>query len=400
MNKKEIAELKRQYKPDNCAVTRIRGCYVDAEKEKRLELKEAFLSLSEEEIFKYNEIFKKTLSGTIGKNLLNLDFPLQAEAENGPHAFLMALRESKLKDDALVNAFYDKVIENYFYGENYYIILIHGVYDIPGKAKDGTEMFDASDEVYEYLLCSICPVKLSKAGLCYNEETNRIEDRIRDWLVEVPDKGFLFPAFQDRSTNLHSMLYYSKNPEELQADFVRELFGCEIFLTAKEQKETFQSIIADTLGEDCEYETVKTLHEHLNDVIEEHKDDPEPVTLDKTEVRQLLAMSGAREEQLKEFDTHYDDAIGANTSLLASNIVNTRKFEVKTPNITIQVAPECMDLIETRMIDGKKCLVITADDSVTVNGILAKTLSKETSLQAARQYAAATREDNIFDSSL
>ena len=187
MNKKEISEIKKQFTPENCSLTRICGCYVDGEKNKKTELKEAFLSLSEEEMFKYFEIFRKSLSGTIGKNLMNMEFPLEQETEGGTQHFLMKLRESKLTDDALVESFYDKIIENYDYPENYYIILIHGVYDIPGKSSDGAEMFDASDEIYEHIMCCICPVKLSKAGLCYNAETNSIQDRIRDWIVELPD---------------------------------------------------------------------------------------------------------------------------------------------------------------------------------------------------------------------
>ena len=170
MNKKEISEIKKQFTPENCSLTRICGCYVDGEKNKKTELKEAFLSLSEEEMFKYFEIFRKSLSGTIGKNLMNMEFPLEQETEGGTQHFLMKLRESKLTDDALVESFYDKIIENYDYPENYYIILIHGVYDIPGKSSDGAEMFDASDEIYEHIMCCICPVKLSKAGLCYNAE--------------------------------------------------------------------------------------------------------------------------------------------------------------------------------------------------------------------------------------
>ena len=198
MNKKEISEIKKQFTPENCSLTRICGCYVDGEKNKKTELKEAFLSLSEEEMFKYFEIFRKSLSGTIGKNLMNMEFPLEQETEGGTQHFLMKLRESKLTDDALVESFYDKIIENYDYPENYYIILIHGVYDIPGKSSDGAEMFDASDEIYEHIMCCICPVKLSKAGLCYNAETNSIQDRIRDWIVELPDVAFLFPQFNDR----------------------------------------------------------------------------------------------------------------------------------------------------------------------------------------------------------
>ena len=183
MNKKEISEIKKQFSPANCSITRICGCYVDGDKNKKTELKEAFLSLSEEEMFKYFEIFKKTLSGTLGKNLLNMEFPTNQEADGGTQEFLMRLRASRLTDDELIQQFYDRIIENYDYPENYYIILVHAVYDIPGKSSDGLDMFDASDEIYEHLLCSICPVKLSKAGLCYNAETNLIEDRIRDWIL-------------------------------------------------------------------------------------------------------------------------------------------------------------------------------------------------------------------------
>lgn len=226
MNKKEIAEIKKQFTPANCAITRICGCYVDGEKNIKTKLKEAFLSLSEEEAFKYFEIFRKTLSGTLGKNLINMEFPLEQEKEGGAQEFLLRLRGSKLQDEDLLDEFYDKVIQSYDYGENYYIILIHSVYDIPGKSSDGTEMFDASDEIYDHILCSICPVKLSKAGLCYNAETNNIEDRIRDWIVEMPDLGFLFPVFNDRSTDIHGLLYYTKNAEQLRTSFVDELFGC------------------------------------------------------------------------------------------------------------------------------------------------------------------------------
>lgn len=376
MNKKEISEIKKQFTPEHCAITRICGCYVDGEKEKRTELKEAFLSLPEEEMFKYFDIFRKTLSGTIGKNLINLDFPLSQEAEGGTQEYLLRLRDSKLKDDDLLEDFYDKVIEHYFYGENYYIILIHGLYDIPGKASDGSQMFDASDEVYEFLLCSICPVKLSKAGLCYNSKTNNIEDRIRDWIVEMPDQGFLFPVFQDRSTDLHRVLYYSKNPALEQTDFMDSLFGCDQPVSAQGQQEIFNTIVEDTLGENCDYDTVKNIHERLNEWVEEQKDEPEPLSLDKTEVKHLLAESGAPNENLDSFDTTFETTAGEQTSLLATNVANTRKFQIKTPDVVVQVNPERTDLVETRLIDGRPCLVIAVDDHVEVNGINVRVITQ------------------------
>lgn len=377
MNKKEISEIKRLFTPDRTPITRICGCYVDADKNKKTKMKEAFLSLSDEEMFKYFEILKKTLSGTIGRNLLDMEFPLTEEAGGGAQEYLMRLKKSRLKDDELIDEFYDKIIENFLYPENYYIVIVHGAYDIPKKASDGIEMFDASDDVYEFILCSICPVRLTKPGLCYNEDTNAIEERIRDWFVEVPVTGFLFPAFTDRNTDIHSVLYYSKNPEELNADFARLLLGCELPLSASSQKEAFNTLISETLQNECTYETVRTIHQELNDLLDERKDDPNPPALDKNDVKRLLMENGATEETLEHFDDEFEQSGGNNqTALYVSNVINRRKFEIRTPNIVISVKPECADLVETRMLDGRPYFVIPADDSVEVNGIPVHTIQR------------------------
>ena len=374
MNKKEILEIRKQFTPANCAITRICGCYVDHEKTKKMESKDAFLSLPEEEAFKYFDIFKKTLSGTVGKNMLNLEFPLDAEMPGGTQEFLMKLRDSKLEDDMLLEEFYDKVIATYDHAENYYIILIHAMYDIPGKSSDGLEMFDASDEVYEYLLMSICPVSLCKAGLSYNAEDNRIQDRIRDWIVDMPSKGFLFPAFNDRSTDLHSVLYYTKKSEDLQPKMIDQLLGAKMPMSADTQKETFQMIIEDTLGEDGDYETVRNIHETLNDLIEEHKEEPEPLALDKTEIKKIFEQSGVDAEKMESFDRNFEENAGEKASLLATNIAETRKFNIETPDVVIKVNPDRADLVETRIIDGRQCLVIPVDDHIEVNGINVRTI--------------------------
>lgn len=369
MIKKEISEIKRRFTPANCSITRICGCYVDGEKNKKTELREAFLSLPEEDMFKYFEILRKALSGTLGKNLHNLDFPLDTEMEGGTQEFLLRLRKSRLKDDELLEQFYDRIIETYDFVGNYLILIIHDAYDIPGKTSDGLEMDDASDEVYSYLLCCICPVDLSKPGLSYNEVQNTFQNRVRDWVVGMPELGFLFPAFNDRSTDIHSTLYYSKNADDLHDSFIEQLLGCPLPLPAGYQKESFQAMIEETLGDACSYETVRTIHENLNEMLEEHKDAPEPLTLDKYQVKSLLESSGVEEEQLESFEKHFDETAGGQASILASNVVNARAFEVKTPDVIIKVNPERSDLVETREVDGRLCLVIEIDGNIEVNGI-------------------------------
>lgn len=369
MIKQEINELKRLYTPSNCSITRICGCYVDGEKNKKTEFKEAFLSLPEEEIFKYFELLRKTLSGSLGKNLLNLDFPLASEQEGGTQAALLALRDSKLKDDALIEEFYDRVINTYEYVGNYLILLIHDAYDVPGKTTDGLTMDDASDTVFEYIMCCICPVNLSKPGLSYDNINNEFHNRIRDWVVEMPETGFLFPSFNDRATDIHSTLFYSKNPEEANSEFVENILGCTMPLSAGTQKEAFQALIEETLGDEVEYEVVKNIHENLTEMIEEHKEIPEPLTLDKHQVKSLFEKSGVKEEKLTDFDKLYDAAAGEDTSLFVNNVANVRTFEVKTPDVVVKVNPERADLVNTLQIDGKRCLVIEINDHVEVNGI-------------------------------
>ena len=377
MNKKEISELKKQFTPERNVIHRVCGCYVDGEKNIILKSKEAFPSLPEEDAFKYFDIFRKTLSGTLGKNLLNMAFPLEQESEGGTQEFLMRLRKSELKDDALLEQFYQNIIDSYDYGLNYYIILIYGVYDVPGKSTDGAEMFDASDAVYDYLLCCICPVNLSKAALGYNPVSNHMEDRNRDWVVDAPAKGFLFPAFNDRQTDIHNVLYYTKNVDDLQEDLIANVLGASSLpLAAGSQKETFNTLLEESLGDDCSYETVKNIHETIHEMIEQNKENPEPLLLGKQDVKHILEKNDVEDEKIetfeKKFDERFDDTPGNHTTMLASNITNTRSFDIKTPDVVIKVNPQRADLIETQVIDGRKCIVITINDELEINGIRVK----------------------------
>lgn len=376
MNKKEIGEIKKQFTPDNCAITRLCGCYVDAEKNRVSEIKDAFLSLPEDEMFKYFDIFKKALSGSLGRNLMNLEFPLAAEREGGTQEFLLQLRASRLTDDALLSEFYDRVIASYDCTDHYLILVLHAAYDIPGKSSDGLEMFDASDEVYEHLLCCVCPVKLSKAGLAYDAAENSFHNRIRDWLVEMPDAAFLFPAFNDRSTDIHGLLYYTKKPENLHDNLIDQLLGCALPLSAPDQKETFRTIVETALGEDCDLEAVKTIHEKLSEMAEVKKDDPEPFTLDKADLKALIAETGADSRALTDFDACYEACAGTDAPLTAANVAGTRKFEVKTPDVVVTVNPERADLVRTQVIDGHTFLVIPVDEHLEVNGITVRALPR------------------------
>ena len=370
MTRKELNEIKTQYTLEDCGILRLCGCYVDGERNKITQFNENFLNLPEEEKHKYFDIFKKTLSGTPGKNLVDMKFNVDAYADEGARTFLMNLRDSGLKDDRLLNEFYDRIINNYSYVGNYLILLINQVYDIPAVTTDNIEMDDASDEVYSYILCSICHVNLSKPGLGYDEEDNNFHDKKQNHMVDVPDVGFLFPAFNKRSADEDMTVFYTKDVSEFEDGLIDCLLDCVAPLPAKQQKETFTSLVSEAVGEEADLQVVKNIHANLEQIIEEKKQEsPAPVMLDKNEMKNLLEKSGVKEEKLENFEEHFEMAAGEHGKLVASNVSSGKKFEVKTPDVVIKINSDKTDIVSTQVIDGRQCLVIQIDERLVVNGI-------------------------------
>ena len=370
MTRKELSEIKSQYTLENCGILRLCGCYVDGERNKITQFNENFLNLPEEEKHKYFDIFKKTLSGTPGKNLIDMKFNVDAYADEGARTFLMNLRDSGLKDDRLLDEFYDRIINNYSYVGNYLILLINQVYDIPTVTTDNIEMEDASDEVYSYILCSICHVNLSKPGLGYDEEDNNFHDKKQNHMVDVPDVGFLFPAFNKRSADEDMTVFYTKDVSEFEDGLIDCLLDCVAPLPAKQQKETFTSLVSEAVGEEADLQVVKNIHANLEQIIEEKKQEsPAPVMLDKNEMKNLLEKSGVKEEKLENFEEHFEMAAGEHGKLVASNVSSEKKFEVKSPDVVIKINSDKTDIVSTQVIDGRQCLVIQIDERLVVNGI-------------------------------
>ncbi|MBQ9360630.1 MAG: DUF4317 domain-containing protein [Lachnospiraceae bacterium] len=385
MTAQDIKEIKKLFSLDNCTIDHICGCYVNNEKEKQAVSKDAFMSLPDEEQHKYFEIFKKTLTGTIGKNILDMEFPLAEEAEGGKQEALLGLRDSHLDDDALIDRFYDSVIESYDTVEKYYIILIHAIYDIPGMTTDMIINEDASEGIYDHICCAICPVKLEKGTLSYDPDENRISEKVRDWIVSDPAHGFLFPAFNERTGDIHSLLYYTKKSEELQEGFIDAVLGAVPPMSAGNQADFFNTVVTETLGDDISLSDVMSIHDNVRVMIRDHSDEPEPYLMDKKEIRRVFERSGIDDEIMEDFDWKYDEVVKdasddedseAEPYVQATNIPGIKKIDIRTPDIVIKVNPERTDLIETRLIDGKECLVITVDDRVEINGMNVHTMSK------------------------
>ena len=424
MNKKEVLELKRRFKKEAATFTRVCGCYVDGNHNKVCKFGNTFLNLEEDEFYKYLEIANKALSGTIGNNLLELKFPIEEEEVGGRQHILMALRASKLEDENLLDTFYDLVIDTYDHAGNYLIVLYHDAYDVMSRTSDNNNL-DESEEVYEYLICAICPVDLSKPGLGFLEDEHRIGPRVRDWVVGAVDTAFLFPAFNDRSTDIHSTLFYTKNTKEPHSEFMANGLGCGIERTATEQKMAFHSIVRNVLGAEDEHtdDVLLDLQHNLSDMIDEyaetHDDDEDVFLLDKEVVTKLLADSEISEEKAAKIEKSVDEAFGEkppaaenviDSKALVQNELRVEKMaledqvgtltvqlnekdealaertsqliekqeeidnyiaETKTYDVVLRVKPEKASQIKSQVINGQKCLVIPMgeDEHATINGV-------------------------------
>lgn len=368
MNKREVSELKKQFSKENCSITKIHTCYVDHEKNIVCSSEDTFLLLPEEEQFKYLDIFKKTLSGSIGKTLSEIHFSTEQEESDGTQRTLYSLAKSQLKEKTVVNTFLEKIVENYEYVANYIIVLIHAAYDVPGKTKSGDIMDDASEDVFEYVMCSICPVKLSKPGLAYNEDKNMVCDRTRDWIVDKPIEGFLYPAFTDRSSDIHSVLVFQKKniPD---TGFTQNILGCSEQLTPEQQSAEFKKILNQTLCERGGYEIIKNIHDNLENLEEKHRDESEPLLLNQKQLTELLGMSGVSDENIQWAEKTILQDVGKKAEFHVANLMHGKQFDIHVPNISIKVKSDFIHSVETKQIDGRTFLMIPVDgDEVEVNG--------------------------------
>ena len=368
---KEISEVRRHLRRDRSNITHIYGCYVNDNEEIISEFKQSVGMMPENESDKYFALLRRSLSGALGKNLIDITFKTSQVADSPEHKLLMALRESRLEDEEKRLEFYQKIIDTVVLEGNYLILLGCDSYDVPFKSKDDSFQKDSSEEVYRFLLCCICPVKQTKANLHYIPEEKVFHDGAMNQMVSAPALGFLFPAFDNRSTNIYNALYYTHDTKGAQDALIEAIFNTPVPQPAAEQKKSFEALLTTALGEECSLDVVQTVHDQICQRIELHKESkvPEPLLISKEDVKEVLSSCGVSEEHVAKFSVDYDEVFGFEADLHPKNIIDNKHFELKTPDVVIKVDPARSDLIETRVIGGVKYIMICADEEVEVNGV-------------------------------
>ena len=371
MNSRDVNELRRRLTPDNTNLTCIRGCYVSSKKEIISLFRLPPVSLPPEECEKYLALFKKVLSGVPGKNLVDIAFANEAVGVSDEHKLLTALKDSALEDDDMAQVFFQRVIDGLQTEEACLILLAHDAYDIPFRNSSGERENELSSEMFRYILCAVCPVKLSRASLAYSAGDNLFHPEDPNWVVGAPELGFLFPAFEERAANIYNALCYTKDIAQSHEGFVNTVFGATPPMPAAEQKEAFREILQETLAEECSMEVVQSVHEQLCEQIAEQKHDKEapPLKVSAPQIRQALEVCGVPEERVTAFEQRYQEQFGNGMDVTAVNVMDPKQFEVRTPSVVIKVDPDRRDLVETRVINGSRYILIRADEGVEVNGV-------------------------------
>lgn len=372
MDKKGISEIKRTLKPDKTAIDQVVTVFVkvtDGDLEIVSFDRKTLLSMEEAEIYKYLEIAKQTLGGKLDKNLFNIDFSLEAEQEeNGSHSKLMKLRENKFKDNDFTFDFIEQLMGAYTDSNNYMVTLMHGTYDIPTKCSDGATL-DGSDSVFDFIIGSIMPLKIEKAGMYLNSETNKFETIPQKMIVDKPINGFMFPAFNDRTTDIHQLVFYTKKADRIHPELIDTLTGSKAPVPAAIQKDIFSSIVKEVVG-DTTFEEEKAIHDNIISVIENRAfEDNTDAELSKEDTLRILKNSIDTDIDETKFNDIYDQSLRLYSSGFAlENIIDVSGFDVKMSDVKIKIAPDKTDLIKQVEIDGGKYFAIPVSKDVEING--------------------------------
>lgn len=373
MNQNELKEIRRRFRPDQDNISRIYGCYVNAAKEIVTRIDMSLGLMEQEETEMYYKILKKALSGTLGRNLIDIEFSTAQVESSDEHRLLQALRTSHLSDESMRELMYEKIIETLDFGDESYVILMASdSYDVPYRGGDGEVFDEGSSEVFDYFICCVCPVKDAKAALRYESEERAFRGASTGHVLGAPEIGFMFPSFDDRCANIYNLLYYSRNVSEIHDEFIKGIFNTEsIPLSAVAQKEAFGDSLSFSLGDKCSLEVVQAVHEDIREKLALHKESKEPELPEIyiEDVDDILRKSGVPDEKINFFNEECQKQLGGSDTFNPGNLIETKKFEMVTPEVKITVDPEYAYRIKTGIIDGEKYILIPADGDVAVNGI-------------------------------
>ncbi|MBQ8160933.1 MAG: DUF4317 domain-containing protein [Clostridia bacterium] len=385
MTQKDLGQIKKRLNPQKRNALMLRGCYVDPNGNVLTTFKQSVGLVPQEDLEKFILLFRKALSGTQGQNLHPITFSNDQVESDEAYGLLSALNQTELEDDAVAEKLFNSVIDSIreenralaqsvdeqLNSYNHLILLLSDRFDAAYRHGDDPDDPEMRENTFRYVVCAVCPVVQGKEQLRYDAQEGRFHTFRPEWQVSAPEVGFMFPSFEQGSANIYQAMYYTKDQSDTHEEFLKRIFHADVIMPAQEQRESVANIIQTALQEECSMEVVQAVNEKVSELIQEQKEDKqaEPLQFTGKDVRRVLESAGVSEEKLQKVEDGMQQVFGESAEIPAVNMVPTREFKVKTPNVQIRVAPDHADLVTTKVIDGVKYIMILADGDVEVNGV-------------------------------
>lgn len=368
MTERELREIKRRFRPGVNNIANITGCLVNENRVIISKINQS-IALSDSDVGeRLLGVMKRALSGTLGSNLTDIAFSTAQVSGSEEHRLISELRNTHLKDEAALEKFYAKVIDSVSFSGNFVILLANDIYDVFTKGKDGA---GDSTAVFSYIVCAVCPIQNVDGGVCFREGDSLFHAISSSAVLSNPELGFMFPAFDDRAANIYNALFYTRSISESHEDFIKNIFGTKAPIPPAEQKLSFNQCIKESFGEDCDIDMIKSVQRQVSEMIESHKEAkiPEMLTVNGATLKSVFENCGIDEQKIEKFGQAIEENFGVNAEIFPKNLVETKKFELKTPDVTIKVNPDAKELVCTEVINGVKYILIRATEGVEVNGV-------------------------------
>lgn len=370
MNEKEVAEIRRRFNPQKTNIIGVHGCYVNENREIVAEFNQPLAALTQDETESMLALLKKLLSGGLDRNLIDIEFSNEQVLGGEEHKRLLKLRDSALCDEPELKALFSDIIETVRVEGAYLILAAADNYDVFTYREDGKKDED-STELFKYFLCGVFPVKMTKPQLSFAAFDNTFKNIVANSVITAPLLGFMFPAFDDRATNIYNALFYTKDSAANNSEIIDRLFKAEPPMPAAEQRETFNSLLNGVTNDENNLEIIKNIQDEIGGMITEHKEsrEREPLAVSRDDICDILRSADMSDEKIETFKAGFDESFGEKARLNPQNLVETKRLELTGADISIKINPERSELVETRVIDGVKYILIRADEEIEVNGV-------------------------------
>ncbi|MGM7703471.1 DUF4317 domain-containing protein [Pseudalkalibacillus sp. Hm43] len=377
MNKKDIAGLRRQLKVDNdlLKISDIFNVYIMKETTDIYHYQSQpfeMLDRDQQELFIKN--FKKLLTGQLNEKLFELKFKRESESQLILHKGLLSNGVEDWMNQMLLMT--EKMLKDNPYEKDVVITFIKAEYLKPMKKRNDEAEESERDSVYShpFILCSINNTQESKKELVFDYVEKEFKynidvDSVID--LDTPMTGFLFPCFSGGASDVNHVLYSSKKANEPDHRFIDEVLNSEHTITAKEDKEVFEEVMRDVMGDQLNPSTLANVYREINTMVEENEEDEEP-KLDYKNVERVFKQSGGEQVDSEKVKAAFE-RITDNESyeLKASSVVpkyKSKSIKIQTKVANISISPQDLEFVRQVNYKGKRCIMIEIEEDAEIEG--------------------------------